>query len=152
MTDVLHGIGRKYSKLAVSQDLIVWRRFMEGMIYKDMLEKQQKYLDLRGSRGTPTTPTFWSKGLIFRLIEITHGQWMYRNVHVHDTVTGLHATRKKYESQKEIEDQIQMRGEELEDYDKDLLEINLEDMETTYGKRQEYWILAIQSAQDARIL
>ena len=45
-----------------------------------------------------------------------------------------------------------MRGEELEDYDKDLLEINLEDMETTYGKRQEYWILAIQSAQDARIL
>ena len=68
---------------------------MEGMIYKDMLETQQKYLDLRGSRGTPTTPTFWSKGLIFRLIEITHGQCLYLNVHVHDTVTGLHEIRRK---------------------------------------------------------
>ena len=38
-------------------------------------------------------------------------------MHVHDTVTGLHATRIKEELQKEIEDQIQMGGEGLaEDY------------------------------------
>ena len=68
MTDVLHGTNRQYSKLEVSQDLICWRRFMEGMISKEMLVIQQEYLDLWVARGTPTTPTSWSKGLIVILI------------------------------------------------------------------------------------
>ena len=95
MTDVLHGTSRQYSKLELSQDLICWRSFMEGMISKEILVRQQEFMDLRGARGTPTTLTSWDKGLIVRLIEITHGQWMYRNVHVHDTVTGLHSTLRK---------------------------------------------------------
>ena len=133
MTYVLHGTNRKYRNLAVSQDLIGWRRLMEGMISKEMLVIHQEYLDLRGARSTPTTPTSRAKGLIVRLTEITHNQWLYRNVRVHDTVTELHATRRNEELQKEIEDKIQMGGEELaEDY-KYLLEINLEDMETTSG-------------------
>ena len=111
MTDVLHGTKSQYIKLAVSQDLIGWRMFVEGVIYKDMMLMQQEYLDLQGSNGNPTTRTSWDKGLIFRMMEITHGQWLYRNVHVHDTVTGLHAMRIKEELQKEIEDQIQMDPE-----------------------------------------
>ena len=68
MTDVLHGTNRQYSKLSVSQDLIGWRRFMEGMISKEMLVIHQEYMDLRGARGTPTKSTSWAKGLIVRLI------------------------------------------------------------------------------------
>jgi hypothetical protein len=30
----------------------------------------------------------WSVGLVTKLLEVTHGQWLYRNVHVHDRVTG----------------------------------------------------------------
>ena len=97
MTDVLHGTDRRYSKLVVSQDLIGWRRLMEGMIYKEMLVIQKGYMDLQVARGTPTTPTSWAKGLIVRLIEITHVQLLYRNLHVHDTITGLHATLRKEE-------------------------------------------------------
>ena len=118
MTNVLHGTDRQYSKLAVSRDLIGWRRFMEGMISKEMLVIQHEYLDLWCATGTPKTPTSWAKGLIVRLIEITHSQWLYRNFHVHDNVTGLHATRRKEEIQKEIEDQIQMGGEGLAEDDK----------------------------------
>ena len=77
MTDVLHGTGRRYIKLAVSHDLIGWRRFMEGMISKEMLVIHQEYLNLRGACGNPTTPTSGAKGLIVRLTEITHGQWLY---------------------------------------------------------------------------
>ena len=83
---------------------------MEGMISKKTLVINHEYLYLRGSNGTPTTPTSWDKGLIFCMIEITHDQWLYLNVHMHDTVTGLHATRRKEELQNEIEDQIQMGG------------------------------------------
>ena len=68
MTDVLHGTDRKYSKLVVSQDLICCRNFKEVMISKELLVIQQDYLDQWGARGTPTTPTSWDKGLIFRLI------------------------------------------------------------------------------------
>ena len=45
-----------------------------------------------------------------------------------------------------------MGGEELTEDDKYLLGVNLEDMDTTSGERQEYWILAIQAAREARIL
>ena len=86
------------------------------------------------------------------MIDITHVQWLYQNVHVHDTVTGLHATHRKEELQKEIEDQINMGGEELVEDDKYLLEINLDDMGTTSGEWQEYCLLAIQVSQEARIL
>ena len=55
-----------------------------------------------GACGTPTTPTYWDKGLIAHLIEITHDQWLYRNAHMYDIVTGLQATRRKKELQKEI--------------------------------------------------
>ena len=74
MTDVLNGTGRQYSKLAASHDLIGWRRFTKGIISMEILVIQQDYMDLRGAHGTPTTPTSWAKGLIIRLIEITHGQ------------------------------------------------------------------------------
>ena len=57
MVDVLHDTGRRNRRLAASQELIVWGRFMKVMMYKDMLVIQQDYLVLGGARGTPTTPT-----------------------------------------------------------------------------------------------
>ena len=41
MTDVRHGTDRPYIKLAESQDLIGWRRFMKGMISKEILVIQK---------------------------------------------------------------------------------------------------------------
>ena len=118
MEYVLHGTGRQYRKLVESQDLIFWRTSMERMISKEMMVIQQEYMDLWGARGNPTTPTSWDKGLIVCLIEITHGQWMYQNVHVHDTITGLHATHIKEALQKETYDQIYLGTEVLAEDDK----------------------------------
>ncbi len=36
----------------------------------------------------------------------------------------------------------------MEEADKYLLEINLEDLETTSGKTQEYWLLSIRTARE----
>ena len=73
---------------------------MEGMIYKEMLVIHQEYMYMWAACGTPTTPTSWAKGLIVRLIKITKSLWLYRNVHVHEIVTGLHETCIKEELQK----------------------------------------------------
>jgi hypothetical protein len=47
----------------------------------------------------------WSSGLITRLLEITHGQWIYCNFIVHDLVSGTIATARKEELIREIERQ-----------------------------------------------
>ena len=44
-------------------------------------------------------------------------------------------------------------GEEgLLEEDQYLMEVDLEDLETTSGERQEYWLLAIKTARQARTL
>ena len=52
-----------------------------------------------------------AQGLITNLLEITHGQWLYKNVHFHDRVTGTLATKRKEELKEAILDQLYI-GEE----------------------------------------
>ena len=94
----------------------------------------------------------WAKGLAIKLLEATHGQWLYRNMLVHDTVSGLKAAERKEELQREIEDQIELGGSGLNEQDRYLLEINLEDLETSMGEDQYYWVIAIRAARADRIL
>ena len=67
----------------------------------------------------------WAKGLAIKLLEATHGQWLYRNMLVHDTLSGLKAAERKEELLREIEDQIELGGSGLDEQDIYLLEINL---------------------------
>ena len=62
---------------------------------------------------------------------------------VHDTVSGLKAEERKKELQREIEDQIELGGLGLDEQYRYLLEINLEDLETSTGEDQYYWLIAI---------
>lgn len=59
------------------------------------------------------------------------GQWLYRNVHVHDTITGDIATRRKQDVQQELLDQMEIGGVGLAEEDMYLLEINLDELETS---------------------
>ena len=68
---------------------------------------------------------------------------------VHDLVSGAKASLRKEEIQMEIEMQQELGEEGLLEEDKYLLEVNLEDLETTNGERQEYWLLAIRAAREA---
>ena len=48
----------------------------------------------------------------------------------------------------EIEKQQELGTDSLEEEDKYLMEINLEDLENTSGKNQQYWLLAIRVARE----
>lgn len=139
----------RFDRWATSQDIIGWRRFMEGMISKELISIQRQYYATQGGRLTPEA---WARSLVVRLLEVTHGQWIYRNIQVHDSMTGTLATQRKEQIQKLIEDQIELGGEGLAEEDKWLLEINLEDLETTSGETQQYWLLAIMAARAALAL
>ena len=71
---------------------------------------------------------------------------------MYDTVSGLKAVERKEELQREIEDKIELGGAGLDEKDRYLLEINLEDLETSTGEDQYYWIIAIRAARSDRTL
>ena len=135
-----------YRKLAESMDKIGWRRFMEGMVSKEILTIQGRAQET-GKKKLPIQS--WCAGLVTRLLEVTHGQWLYRNVHVHDILTGDIATRRKEDIRRELLDQIEIGGEGLAEEDKYLLEINLDELDTSSGEEQTYWLLALRAARVA---
>jgi len=106
---------------------------------------QRQYIAVNGSHMSLDK---WCTGLITRLLEITHGQWLYRNYIVHDPVSGTVATAKKEELLEEIERQRDLGDAGLLEKDKYLAEVNLEEMASSSGERQHYWLLAIQTARN----
>ncbi len=77
---------------------------------------------------------------------MTHGQWLYRNVHVHDLFTGERTMNRKEALWKEIEYQIALGGEGLVEEDQYLLEINPDELQLSSGEDQIYWLMALQTA------
>ena len=78
----------------------------------------------------------WMTGLIIKLLEITHGQWLYLNVMVHDITTGTLITNIKEEIILEIERQQELGSEGMLEEDNFLAEVRLEELESTNGDRQ----------------
>jgi hypothetical protein len=132
-------------------DVMGWRRFMEGMVSKEAVSIQAKCVDVG---GCTLSLEDWTKGLTVKLLEVTRGQWLYRNrnMQVHDTMCVIKAAQTNEELQRLIGDQIKLGGEGLDEQDRYLLDINHEDLETSPDGDQYYWSVAIQAARDNRIL
>ncbi len=116
------------------------------MISTKLLGIQDSYLRVRCSAWSSEK---WATGLITQLLHVTHGQWIYRCVLVHDRTTGTLVNQHKAMLLEEITKQLSMGVESLMEDDKFLLEYNLSDIATTNGKQQEYCLLAIQAARKA---
>ena len=54
------------------------------MILLEALAIQAEFVD---PGGCSLSLDNWAKGLAIKLLEATHGQWLYRNMIVHDTVS-----------------------------------------------------------------
>jgi hypothetical protein len=133
-------------EFAISQDKIGWGNFIVGMISTKLLGIQDSYLWVRGSAWLSER---WATGLITQLLQVTHGQWIYRCILVHDCTTGTLINQHKAKLLEEITKQLLMGAELLMEDDKFLLECNLLDIASTNGEQQEYWLLAIQAAREA---
>ena len=145
MEEAIDDAPPRFRQMALSQDKIGWRRLLEGMISTEIAIIQRQYIAVNGSRMSLDK---WCSGLITQLLEITHGQWLYRNYIVHDPVSGTIATAKKEELLVEIERQRELGDVGLLEEDKYLAEVNLEEMATSLEEQQHYWLLAIQTARN----
>jgi hypothetical protein len=149
MASAIQNAPPRFQALGHSQDTIGRRRFLEGLILKEIVALQRQFYAVNSSQMSLDK---WSSGLITWLLKITHGQWLYQNFMVHDLVSGTIATAEKEEHLLEIERQRDLGDARLLEEDKYLVEVNLGDMETTSGKCQNYWLLAIKTVQKAKLL
>jgi hypothetical protein len=132
----------RYHKVAEEQDAIGWRQIMEGMLcaVSENCRKCTQWLKVCTSQDISGQ---WTVGVIIKLLETTHGQWLYRCIEVHDRVRGTQVMLVKEELQREIEAQQDLGWVHLLEEDQYLVEVNLENLENTLGKRQEYWLIAM---------
>jgi hypothetical protein len=117
-----------------------------GMIPRTLLAIQSTHFHTTGKSSRATQ---WIASLITHLHQITHTQWIYRCVLVHDCNTGVLISAHKAELLKEIEHQLALGPEELAEEDQFLLECNLDKIASTTGKLQGYWLLGIKAARKA---
>ena len=71
---------------------------------------------------------------------------------VRDAVSRLKAAERQEELQRKIEHQVLVGGTGLDEQDRCPLGINVEDLDTSSGEDQYYWLLAIQAARVNRRL
>jgi len=65
---------------------------MEGMICKEIGRIHRMHVGLQASQLSAEK---WGVGLVTKLLEVTHGQWLYRNIQVHDKISGTLVTLRK---------------------------------------------------------
>jgi hypothetical protein len=119
---------------------------MEGMVCKEIRAIQCTHSSVTGLHCNTEC---WGRELVTCLLEVTHGQWLYRNVQVHNRIAGTLATQQKEELQMEIERQQELGMEGLLEKDCYLAECNLGDLEETSGILETYWLLATQATREA---
>lgn len=136
----------RLQRAARSQHIIGWRRMLEGMISRVFVEIQRQHIAINGYENSANK---WARGLVEQLLQITHGQWIYRNVVVHHKTTGMLVTQEKEKLQLEIDRQLDFGFEDLLTEDQYLLQMNLEDLEVSNGEDHVYWLLAIKHAREA---
>lgn len=132
---------------ALNQDTIGWRNMMEGRVSRLFHGIQCVHLSRSHSRINGDD---WMKGLINRLIHISHLQWLFRNFTLHDTQCGYKRFKNKIEVQLWISDLSHTDLERIPDHSRFLLEIDTEALKTGDYESQDYWVTVMEAAHRAR--
>jgi len=117
-----------------------------GMVSHKLLPIQSAHFH---TAGKSYRANGWIAGLIMQLLQVTHTQWIYRCMLVHDCTTGNLISAHKADLLKEIEHQLSLGLDDLAEEDRFLLECNFDDITSTSGEAQGYWLLGIQAAREA---
>eukprot|EP00956_Cyclotella_meneghiniana_P021192 scaffold38237_cov55-Cyclotella_meneghiniana.AAC.1 len=133
-------------RLAHQQDLIGWDNFMEGKISNMFAVVQHGHL-CNASRLL--TSFDWTHHFISKLLHITHGQWIYRNITKHHEKHGLLPVAERRKLLREIDQVMQLPPEDIPEESRFLLEIDFTKLKNDSTDKQSYWVHAIKAAVTA---
>jgi hypothetical protein len=137
----------KLKALAESQDQIGWKNFTEGHISTHFYKIQTFHLTMSSSflKGTD-----WTKQFITKILQITHSQWMYRNILLHDKRHCYLHNKRSAELMKKMEALSDLAPEDIPEASRFLLKINFTELLKCHIETQKYWTLAVNAALAAQ--
>jgi hypothetical protein len=137
----------KMQALAESQDKIRWRNFTEGYISCHFYNIQRFYLLMSSSYLNGSN---WTKMFISKILQITHSQWMYRNISLHNKKHGYFRNKQLEDLLQDIAALSDISQEDIPDNCRFLLEFNFTKLTAAHLETQRYWTLAMDAAIAAR--
>ncbi len=133
--------------LAKSQDIIGYHNFMKGYISTHFYEIQSFHLAMSSSYLNGTD---WAKQFISKLLHVTHSEWIFCDISLHDKINGYLHKKKSEEILLELESLAGTAPEDVPLESQFLLEINFSELSKFHTKSQKYWILAVNAALTAK--
>jgi len=112
-------------RIGVATDKIGWVHFTEGKVPLLLRELQDNYLS---ACPTHLTINVWMRGFITQLLQLTHSQWIYRNISKHHKTNGTLQLAARADVIREIDRQLDTGIGSLPEECKCLLEIPEEDL------------------------
>ena len=134
-------------KAAADQDRIGWRLFTEGKVAISIRNMQDYYLLQHGGRPTINT---WMCGFISKILEVTHTQWICRNITKHHHTKGSAIRSAKEHALREIEKNLDKGIDSLAPECQCLLEIPEDELQGMPLEDQTLWLYAFEAGEAAR--
>lgn len=127
-------------------DSIGWDDLLHGRIPISLLTFQHSYCASLGNRMNGAD---WAKAFVIKLLDISHGQWMYRNFSLHNKNRGHLQLSHQAEVLSEIAILAESRPEDIPPESRFLLELETATLDLQSLARQEYWVAAMKAALKA---
>jgi hypothetical protein len=139
-------MSEKMRALAESQDKIGWRNFTEGYISIHFYNIQRFHLSMSNSYLNGSD---WTKQFISRILQITHSQWIYQNISLHDKRQGYLRNKRSEELLQEITELSELSPNEVPEGSRFLLKVNFTELTSAHLETQHYWTMAVNAALTA---
>ena len=135
---------RRLELLAKTHDYLGYDILVEGRICSLFV---QIYRDDLDEEDSPYKADKWAKGLIERLIRITHSQWIFRNSHVYYKKLEGMTEQQHLAIFKRVEELMWEDPMSLLPKHRHLLEEDIDILGECSSAARKYWILEVESAQ-----
>ena len=138
----LGGMSPDMAMVANAIDAIGWADIMHGRLPTALRRLQQQHYQLAGYGSADV----WMTQLTRRIIDIGHGQWLFRNFTLHNNINGYHLLQKKEEVLTSITQLADSAPSEIPAESHFLLEIDPSNLAEDSLLLQEYWVAAMKAA------
>jgi hypothetical protein len=139
----------QFKALTISQDIIGWREFTEGHISTHFHDIQSFHLAMSSSYLNGED---WTKQFISKILQVTHSQWIFRNISFHDKKNGYLQNKTADKLLQHINYLLEVSPKKLPESSHFLLEINFLELSNHHLETQQYWTLAVDAALKANAL
>jgi hypothetical protein len=142
------GMSSQMRAVAIGQDSIGWTHFLEGKITGHFLGMQCLYLRTTHCKINADN---WVKGFITKILAISHTQWIFWNITLHDQQHGHLALLCREKLIEEIEKLQALDPDDVPPESTFLLEFDIDSLGAADITKQEQWIMAMQAARKAGV-